>query len=57
MRLFLLDTDILTLFQKGHATVAAQVAAHIAGEIAISVVTVVRDFKKVPGLTVEDWSK
>lgn len=40
MSLFVLDTDILTLFQRNHARVMAQVATHAAEEIAISVVTV-----------------
>jgi tRNA(fMet)-specific endonuclease VapC len=40
MRLSVLDTDILTLFERGHATVAAHVAERLPGEIAISVVTV-----------------
>lgn len=40
MSLFVLDTDILTLFERGHTTVAAHVAAHPPAEIAISVVTV-----------------
>ena len=40
MRLSVLDTDILTLFERGHAAVAAHVAEHLPGEIAISVVTV-----------------
>ena len=40
MGLFVLDTDILTLFERGNATVAAHVAQHAPEEIAISVVTV-----------------
>ena len=40
MSLFVLDTDILTLFQRGHATVRAHVAEHSPTEIAISIVTV-----------------
>ena len=40
MSLFVLDTDILTLFQRDHATVVAQVAKHAPAEIAVSVVTV-----------------
>jgi tRNA(fMet)-specific endonuclease VapC len=40
MNLFVLDTDILTLFQRSHATVMARVAEHSPDEIAISVVTV-----------------
>ncbi len=40
MSLFVLDTDILTLFERGHATVAARIAEHPPGEIAISIVTV-----------------
>jgi tRNA(fMet)-specific endonuclease VapC len=40
MRLFVLDTDILTLFERGHATVSARVAEHPPAEIAISIVTV-----------------
>jgi tRNA(fMet)-specific endonuclease VapC len=40
MSLFVLDTDSLTLFQEGHPAVTAQVRAHHANELAISVVTV-----------------
>jgi tRNA(fMet)-specific endonuclease VapC len=40
MDLFVLDTDILTLFQRGHATVVSRVAAHTSDRIAITVVTV-----------------
>src|SRR5207302_7680394 len=38
--LFVLDTDILTLFERKHPTVVAKVAEHDAAQIAISVVTV-----------------
>jgi tRNA(fMet)-specific endonuclease VapC len=38
--LFVLDTDILTLFEMEHATVAARIVEHAPAEIAISVVTV-----------------
>ena len=40
MNLFVLDTDILTLFQRNHATVVANVARHSPSDIAVSVVTV-----------------
>lgn len=40
MDLFVLDTDILTLFQLKHPTVVARVAEHASDRIAISVVTV-----------------
>ena len=40
MSLFVLDTDILTLFERGHPIVAARVAEHAPTEIAVSVVTV-----------------
>jgi tRNA(fMet)-specific endonuclease VapC len=40
MNLFVLDTDILTLFQRGDVTVLARLADHFPSEIAISVVTV-----------------
>lgn len=40
MSLFVLDTDILTLFERAHPVVCAHIAAHPAEEIAISVVTV-----------------
>src|SRR5712692_11197454 len=36
----LLDTDILTLFQRNHPTVVTRVAKHSADAIAVSVVTV-----------------
>lgn len=40
MTLFVLDTHILTLFEREHATVTARVAQHSPAELAISVVTV-----------------
>jgi tRNA(fMet)-specific endonuclease VapC len=40
MSLYVLDTDILTLFQRNHAAVMAHVAEHSSDEIAISVITV-----------------
>jgi tRNA(fMet)-specific endonuclease VapC len=40
MSLFILDTDILTLFERGDTFVAARVAEHAPAEIAVSVVTV-----------------
>jgi tRNA(fMet)-specific endonuclease VapC len=40
MSLFVLDTDILTLFQMGHPQVVARVGEHAPDELAISVVTV-----------------
>jgi tRNA(fMet)-specific endonuclease VapC len=40
MNLFVLDTDIVTLFQRNHATILARVAEHSADVVGISVVTV-----------------
>src|SRR5438132_13958394 len=40
MNLFVLDTDMLTLLERGHPSVVANVAEHPPVEIAISVVTV-----------------
>ena len=40
MSLFVLDTDILTLLERGHPTVVARVAEHSPVEIAISIITV-----------------
>jgi tRNA(fMet)-specific endonuclease VapC len=40
MSLFVLDTDILTLFQRNHATVTARVAELSTHDFAVSVVTV-----------------
>jgi tRNA(fMet)-specific endonuclease VapC len=40
MNLFVLDTDILTLFEREHSMVSAHIAEHRPSEIAISVVTV-----------------
>ncbi len=40
MSLFVLDTDILTLYRKGHASLTRRVHAHSIDELAISVVTV-----------------
>src|SRR5262249_36420419 len=40
MSLFVLDTDILTLFQRGHTVVSAHAAEHGPAQIAVAVVTV-----------------
>lgn len=40
MRLFVLDTDTLSLLQAGHAEVSGRVAIHDVKEIAVSVITV-----------------
>lgn len=40
MSLYVLDTNILTLFEREHPTVCTRIAEHPAEEIAISVVTV-----------------
>jgi tRNA(fMet)-specific endonuclease VapC len=40
MSLFILDTDILSLWQHGHATVSKHVAAHGADELAVTIITV-----------------
>jgi tRNA(fMet)-specific endonuclease VapC len=40
MTLYVLDTDTLTLFQEGHATVCGHCAAHTAQELAITIITV-----------------
>jgi tRNA(fMet)-specific endonuclease VapC len=40
MKLSVLDTDILTLFEMEHPTVVARIAEHSPAEIAISIVTV-----------------
>jgi tRNA(fMet)-specific endonuclease VapC len=40
MSLFVLDTDILSLWQHGHASVGQQVAAREAGDLAITIITV-----------------
>src|ERR1051325_7629048 len=40
MDLFVLDTDVVTLFQRGHAAVTARVAEHASDKVAIAVVRV-----------------
>jgi tRNA(fMet)-specific endonuclease VapC len=40
MTLFVLDTDILTLLERGDPAVVAHVAVHSPAEIAISVITI-----------------
>src|ERR1700722_17277901 len=40
MSLYVLDTDIMTLYQRGHPRVAHQVLAHQIAELAIAVISV-----------------
>ena len=40
MNLYVLDTDIMTLYQHGHARVVQQVLAHPVAQIAIAVISV-----------------
>ncbi len=40
MSLFLLDTDMVSLFQRGHPVVCAAIAKHLPQEVAITVITV-----------------
>ncbi len=40
MSLYVLDTDMLTLFEEGHPAVLQRVAAHAPGELAITVLSV-----------------
>ena len=40
MSLYVLDTDILSLFQRGHAVVCQHVAAHAPTDLAIAVISV-----------------
>jgi tRNA(fMet)-specific endonuclease VapC len=40
MSLYVIDTDILTLYQNGQPTVCQHVAAHQPSELAITVITV-----------------
>jgi hypothetical protein len=40
MSLYLLDTDMVSLFQHGHAKVCAQVANHSPADIGITVITI-----------------
>jgi tRNA(fMet)-specific endonuclease VapC len=40
MSLYVLDTDILSLWQHGHTTVSQHVATHTADELAITIITV-----------------
>ena len=40
MSMFLLDTDHLTLYQRGHPQVLQNVAQHLTDQLAISVITV-----------------
>jgi tRNA(fMet)-specific endonuclease VapC len=39
MSLYVLDTDILTLYRRGHGAVCRQVAAHAPSDLAITVLT------------------
>ena len=40
MSLYVLDTEILSLFQTGHPLVTRRVAEHASGELAVTIITV-----------------
>ena len=40
MSLFVLDSDIVSLLEKGHATVVARIASHSPAEISVAVIVV-----------------
>lgn len=40
MSLFVLDTDILTLYREGHSLVCQRIDSHDAAEVAITVMTI-----------------
>lgn len=50
--IYVLDTDILVLFQEGHPVVCQRVLGHGG----TSVTRNATDFEPIPGLTIEDWT-
>jgi len=59
MALFVLDTDILNLFQLGEGVrpMDLRIASIVLENGATPVTRNVRDFSRVPELSFEDWSR
>ena len=54
MSLWVLDTDMLTLWLRGQETVAARVATTPPQQLAVTIITT--DFADIPRLQLDDWS-
>jgi hypothetical protein len=59
-RLFILDTDHITLLQHNHPVLLTHLTALPPENIAVTIVSATeqyrRDFEIISGLTIEDWS-
>jgi hypothetical protein len=53
MSLWVLDTDMLTLWLRGQETVAARVATTPPQQLAVAIIM---DFAAIPGPQFDDWS-
>ncbi len=55
--MFVLDTDHVSLFQRRHPVVVEKIQRVPVSQLAVTIVTRNRrDFERVPGLKIEDWS-
>jgi predicted nucleic acid-binding protein len=53
---YVLDTDTTSAIQRKQPEVRRRLADTEPGTVATTIVTLFRDFERVPGLRIEDWT-